>query len=84
MTAPRIDWPGIAGDVARALLGEPNARMSTARELRYGQHGSLAVHVGGERAGTWHDFEAGEGGGVLDLVARECNCDRPRGDALAA
>ena len=76
MTAPRIDWPGIAGDVARALLGDPNARMSTARELRYGQHGSLAVHVGGERAGTWRDFEAGTGGGVLDLVARERNCDR--------
>ena len=57
--------------VAEALLGEPNARMSTARELRYGARGSLAVHVGGERAGTWRDHEAGEGGGVLDLVTRE-------------
>ena len=66
-----IDWPAIAGRVARALLGEPNARMSTAHELRYGRKGSLAVHVGGERAGTWRDFEAGEGGGVLDLVTRE-------------
>ena len=75
MTAPRIDWPGIAGDVARVLLGEPNPRMSTALELRYGTRGSLAVHVGGERAGTWRDFEAGEGGGVLDLVRRERRCD---------
>ena len=76
MTAPCIDWQGIADTVARALLGEPNLRLSTACELRFGTHGSLAVHVGGERAGTWRDFEAGEGGGVLDLVARECNCDR--------
>ena len=57
--------------VALALLGEPNRRLSTARELRYGTHGSLAVHVGGEYAGTWRDFEAGEGGGVLALVMRE-------------
>ena len=42
-----------------------------ARELRYGTHGSLAVHVGGERAGTWRDHEAGEGCTVLDLVIRE-------------
>ena len=42
----RIDWPAIAGDVARALLGDPNARMSTAHEARYGTRGSLAVHVG--------------------------------------
>lgn len=73
MTAARIDWPGIAGTVARALLGEPSSRTRT--ELRYGRRGSLAVHVDGERAGTWHDFEAGEGGGVLDLVRRERRCD---------
>ena len=71
MTRPAIDWPALMPDVARALLGEPNARLSTARELRYGNHGSLAVHVGGERAGTWRDHEAGEGGGVLALVVRE-------------
>ena len=73
MPDPRADWPAIAGDVARVLLGEPSS--ATARELRYGTRGSLAVHVGGERAGTWHDFEADEGGGVLDLVRRERRCD---------
>ena len=71
MTRLAIDWPALMPHVARALLGEPNARLSTARELRYGTHGSLAVHVGGERAGTWRDHEAGEGGGVLALVMRE-------------
>ena len=67
MNAP-IDWPALMPDVARALLGEPNARLSTARELRYGTHGSLAVHVGGEHSGTFRDHEADAGGGVLDLV----------------
>ena len=66
-----IDWPALMPDVARVLLGEPNARLSNARELRYGRRGSLAVHVAGGRAGTWRDHEAGEGGGVLALVVRE-------------
>ena len=70
MNAP-IDWPALMPDVARALLGESNARLSTARELRYGAHGSLAVHVGGEHSGTWRDHEADAGGGVLALVVRE-------------
>ena len=63
---PSIDWPAIAGDVARALLGEPSS--ATRTELRYGRRGSLSVDV---EYGRWHDFEAGEGGGVLDLVTRE-------------
>ena len=67
MNAP-IDWPALMPDVARALLGETNARLSNAREIRYGTHGSLAVHVGGEHSGTWRDHEADAGGGVLDLV----------------
>ena len=35
---PSIDWPAIAGDVARALLGEPSS--ATRTELRYGRRGS--------------------------------------------
>ena len=63
---PPIDWPAIAGDVARALLGEPSS--ATRCELRYGRRGSLSVDV---ECGRWHDHEAGEGGGVLALVERE-------------
>ena len=67
MNAP-IDFAALMPDVARALLGEPNARLSTAREWRYRTHGSLAVHVDGEYSGTFRDHEADAGGGVLDLV----------------
>ena len=70
MTGRAIDFAAIMPAVARALLGEPNPRLSTARELRYGTHGSLAVHVDGPHAGTWRDHEVGEGGGVLALVMR--------------
>ena len=75
MTAPRdtqTDWAAIARPVAEALLGEPNRRLSRRTEYRYGQRGSLRVDL---QRGTWNDFEAGEGGGVLDLVKRERRCD---------
>lgn len=31
--------------------------------------GSMAVHLGGQKSGTWMDFATGEGGDALDLVA---------------
>ena len=67
-------WAGLMAHVAPALLGEPNSRLShpSAGELRYGTRGSLVVHVPPHRrAGRWHDFETCDGGGVIDLVARE-------------
>ncbi|MCP1335158.1 AAA family ATPase [Futiania mangrovi] len=54
--------------VARHLLGEPNARLSSKTELRYGTHGSLSVDL---KKGTYYDNEAGKGGGVLHLIGRE-------------
>lgn len=71
-----LDWPSLIPEVARLLLGDPNPRLSSGNELRYGNRGSLIVNTSGPRAGTWHDFESGEGGGVLDLIERELNCDR--------
>lgn len=55
-------------DVATALLGKPNPRLSTRREWRYGRHGSLSIRLD---AGTWYDHEAGTGGGTLALIERE-------------
>ncbi len=54
--------------VVRKCMGEPNARLSCATELRFGSQGSLSVDL--ER-GVWHDHEAGKGGGVMDFLARE-------------
>lgn len=53
---------------ARKLLGDPNARLSSARELRFGTHGSLSVDL---ESGTFYDHEAEKGGGVLSLIERE-------------
>jgi KaiC/GvpD/RAD55 family RecA-like ATPase len=64
------DFPDLMAAVAGRLLGEPNRGMSSKDELRFGTHGSLSVKVGGPHKGTWADHEAGQGGGVLDLIAR--------------
>lgn len=53
-------------EVSIALLGEP--RESRGDEWRWGSNGSLAVQTD---KGIWYDFEAEEGGGVLDLIMRE-------------
>ena len=77
-----IDFAALMPDVARALLGDPNARLSNPHEWRYRTHGSLAVHVGGPHAGTFRDHEADAGGGVLDLVKREAGA-RDNREAMA-
>ena len=68
------DWEALIEPVALVLLGDPKRRTST--EWRYGRKGSLAVHIAGPRRGTWHDYEAGVGGGVLDLVEHIEGIDR--------
>ena len=66
-----IDWSAIAGNVAETLLGEPSRYAG--HELRFGSKGSLSVKLD---TGTWYDFENGRGGGMLDLVMLERNCDK--------
>jgi hypothetical protein len=59
-----------AETIARALLGEPNQRLSNGSQLRFGAHGSIAVEIEGRKAGAWFDHEADTGGGLLDLIVR--------------
>ena len=47
LTGPPADWPALLPDVARRLLGDPDATESGGATWRYGNRGSLAVHVGG-------------------------------------
>lgn len=68
----RADIAASMEAVARVLLGEPNKRLCTKRELRWGSHGSMAVDL---QKGTFYNHEEGVGGGVLDLIRRERKCD---------
>ncbi|MBF6022860.1 AAA family ATPase [Lysobacter niastensis] len=69
-------YAAIIEAVARELCGDPNPKLSSGRELRYGSNGSLSVDL--DKA-TWYDHEAGEGGGVLALVMQRTG----RSDAKA-
>jgi putative DNA primase/helicase len=55
--------------VAIALLGKPSSKSRD--ELRWGRHGSVSMRLSGATSGRWRDFERGEGGDVLDLIARQ-------------
>lgn len=75
-STPRESSPELArimGAVARDLFGEPNEGLSSDDELCFGSRGSLKVNL---KAGTFFDFEAGAGGGTLDLVMRERHVDK--------
>lgn len=61
------DFTGLMEPVARELLGEPNASLSSAKELRFGAHGSKAINV---EMDSFFDHEAQVGGGVLDLIVQ--------------
>ena len=56
------------GTVAKALLGEPNPKLSNKREWRYGSHGSLSIDLD---KGTWYCHESETGGGCADLIKRD-------------
>jgi len=60
----------VRGVVTR-LLGEPNAKLSNAAQLRYGKKGSLVINLSGAKQGAWHNFETGESGDLLSLIKTE-------------
>ena len=66
------DWARYMEVAARRLLGEPNRALSSRRELRYGNNGSLAINLD---TGICYDHENQTGGGVLWLIRRELNVD---------
>ena len=83
-TEPRLDAHRIshlltdqAEQVLERLLGEPKTK--TGGQYRYGaRQGSLVVTLAGDKRGLWHDFQTGEGGHLLKLIALQKNLDIQR------
>jgi len=59
-----------AAQLLHDLLGPPSN--ASARELRWGSHGSLAYSI---EQGVYFDHEEGEGGDLIDLIMRARNAD---------
>jgi hypothetical protein len=60
--------------VLERILGKPKERSHS--HCRYGtKKGSLVVTLQGEKQGLWHDFQTGEGGNLLHLIAKQSGLD---------
>src|SRR4029077_3403658 len=60
---PDPGWPTIV-ELAIERWGPPNKRLSKPDDIRFGDKGSKSVKPS---ANTWHDHEAGEGGGYIEM-----------------
>lgn len=58
------------GDIRKLeeRFGPLNKGQSTAKELRFGRHGSVAVALAGRKQGLWYSFELGEGGALNHIL----------------
>jgi len=52
---------------ARERFGEPNKRLSTRQEMRFGTHGSVSVNV---ETGDYYDFEVESGGKLAEVEVK--------------
>lgn len=73
MSGTDAPFVAAAPEIVRALLGDPDATEKGGAVWRYGRRGSLAVDI--DKA-TFFDHERGEGGGMIDLVARARRTDK--------
>lgn len=54
--------------LSQQLLGTPNHNLSRGESLRYGKKGSLSINL---KNGLWYNFETGEKGNALQLIAAQ-------------
>lgn len=59
--------------LAEDLLGAPSLRKP--RTMRWGTKGALVLELHGRKRGSWYSHEAGQGGGVLHLIAHARSCN---------
>jgi putative DNA primase/helicase len=71
ITAAHAGLADRVAEIATALVGEPNRRLSSKRQLRFGRKGSLAVTTAGPKTGSWYDHENGVGGDLFSLIRRQ-------------
>ncbi|MCA1776099.1 MAG: AAA family ATPase [Loktanella sp.] len=70
-------FAAVAEQVIRELRGDPNPSLSSSREKRWGNGGSLSLEV---ETGQVYDHEQGEGGGIVWFCSAETGL--PAGEAV--
>ena len=67
----REELRGMAEQIVRSFLGEPNRKLSNKRKLRWHPKGSFTLNVVGDKAGLWYDHAAKIGGDMVDFIRRQ-------------
>jgi hypothetical protein len=75
---------GRTRELVTHVLGTPNRFLSKTDILRFGQKGSLMVHVMGPKEGLWHNFETGKGGNIFSLLMETQGCSFKEALTMAA
>jgi putative DNA primase/helicase len=70
----REELSGMAEQIVRSFLGEPNRHLSTKRQLRWGQKGSLKLDLTGPFKGLWFDYENDVGGDIISFLKEQLGC----------
>jgi putative DNA primase/helicase len=70
----RQELRGIAPEIVRSVLGEPNQNLSQKGQLRWGRKGSFALNVDGAQKGLWFDHETRTGGDIINFIAVQHGC----------
>ena len=75
--AHRLDDAGraalreVAPEIFMEFRGEPNRRLSSRKDLRWGSKGSMVLQVA---SGLWYDHETGRGGDIIRFIELERGC----------
>lgn len=66
---------GHEGRIVSEFRGPPNRALSSHKELRFGNKGSLSLQIEGPKSGLWFDHEMQRGGDIIELIKIELRCD---------
>ena len=72
---------GREAEIISNYRGDPNQRLSTRRDVRWGTQGSLSLDV---QRGLWYDHELGQGGDILEFIKKENGFGFPEALGLAS
>ena len=64
----------MAVEIVRSFLGEPNRKLCTRRQWRWGRKGSFALNVAGDKTGLWYDHENQIGGDIINFLQVQLGC----------
>jgi hypothetical protein len=71
----KVALRGREAEIIAGLRGPHNRALSSRKEMRWGNGGSLSLALQGNKAGLWHDHEQGRGGDIIRFVEVERGCE---------